>query len=123
MYPETYALYRFGDLRGASSAYQITVENWPHHFGARMRRGFTLHELGEFRGAEAEWLAAVRLNPKQPFARAGLAVGLYGLRQIEEAKEQHAAEPVALDETSKRGAEFAACPECGRAPHGSNRGR
>ena len=55
-----------------------------------MSRGFALYELGEPEEAAAEWLAAVRLDPNEPFARAGLAVGLYGLGQVEEATEQYA---------------------------------
>ena len=55
-----------------------------------MSRGFALYGLAEFEEAAAEWLAAVRLDPNEPFARAGLAVGLYRLGRVEEATEQYA---------------------------------
>ena len=38
----------------------------------------------------------MRLNPKEPFARAGLAVGLYRLGHVDEARERYA-EALALD--------------------------
>lgn len=92
------ALYRHGDLRTAAGAYRITLEHGPNlfEFEAHMSRGFALYELGEVKDAAAEWLAAVRLNPQEPFARAGLAVGLYRLGRVEEAKEQYT-EAVELD--------------------------
>jgi len=90
------ALYRHGELQGAADAYRATLELQPNHFEAHMSRGFTLYELAEFEQAVTEWLTAVRLNPKEPFARAGLAVGLYRLGHVDEARERYA-EALALD--------------------------
>jgi Flp pilus assembly protein TadD len=61
-----------------------------------MSLGCALNELGDHEQAAAEWHAAVQINPKEPFARAALAIGVFRLGQLEDAKMQYG-EALALD--------------------------
>ena len=54
-----------------------------------MSRGFALYELGEFQKASEEWSAAVRLNSREAFAHAALAVGLYEVGKVDDAKTEY----------------------------------
>ena len=55
-----------------------------------MSRGFALFETGETNQAVVEWKAAKSIQPREPFARAALAVGLYATQRLDEAKVQYA---------------------------------
>ncbi len=55
-----------------------------------------LFELRRFDEAVIEWRAAKVLDPKEPFARTALAVGLYAVGRVNDAKVQYA-EAVMLD--------------------------
>lgn len=90
------ALYRYGDVAGAAEAYGKTVVVQPNHFEAHMSRGFAFFEAGKVDQAVGEWATAKRLELREPFARAALAVGLYASGQVEEARLQYA-EAVALN--------------------------
>ncbi len=83
------ALYRDGDISGAADAYGKTLALKPNHFEAHMSRGFALFEAGEVNQAVVEWKAAKRIEPRDPFARAALAVGLYATQRVDEAKVQY----------------------------------
>ena len=61
-----------------------------------MTLGLTLFEFERFQEAVAEWQEAKRLEPNEPFARAALAVGLYSVGRVDDAKVQCSA-AVALD--------------------------
>lgn len=71
------ALYRAGKLQESAAHYQTFLAARPEHLEGRLSLGFTLFELGEGKRAVEQWRAAVRLDPKSPFAHAALAVGLY----------------------------------------------
>src|SRR5262249_42398003 len=90
------ALYREGDITAAAEAYGKTLAVNPNHFEAHMSRGFALFETGKVDQAVGEWAAAKRLELREPFARAALAVGLYAWGRVEEATVQYA-EAVALN--------------------------
>src|SRR5206468_675195 len=91
------ALYRSGDLRQAADSYGKALALQPSHFEAHMTRGFAFYELKQFPQAEAEWLAAVHLDTKSPFARAGWALGLDALGREDQAVSQYAL-AVSLDQ-------------------------
>ncbi len=54
-----------------------------------MSRGFALFETGDTEQAVTEWRAAKKIEPREPFARAALAVGLYALGRVDDAKVQY----------------------------------
>jgi Flp pilus assembly protein TadD len=84
------ALYRSGDVGGAADAYSKTLLVQPNHFEAHMSRGFAFFEAGKIGYAVAEWAAAKKIDPREPFARAALAVGLYASGRADDAKIQYA---------------------------------
>ncbi len=84
------ALYRAGRLQESAAHYQTFLARRPDHLEARMSLGFTLFELGEWTRAVEQWHAAVRRDPKSPFAHAALAVGLYAGGDAEEAAAESA---------------------------------
>src|SRR6266436_2886657 len=84
------ALYRHGEIHEAAKAYAKSLEVRPSYFEAHMSRGFALFELRRFDEAVIEWRAAKVLDPKEPFARTALAVGLYAVGRVNDAKVQYA---------------------------------
>lgn len=69
------ALYRAGELPESGAMYRSFLESRPSHFEAHMCLGFVLFELGDRKGAMAQWWSAEGLEPQSPFAREALALG------------------------------------------------
>jgi tetratricopeptide (TPR) repeat protein len=70
------ARFRAGSFDAAASAYRSFLRDRRADFEGRMSLGFTLHRLGDKRGAIEQWNQALVANPDSPFAHAALAVGL-----------------------------------------------
>jgi len=83
------ALYRSGDLKESATHYTRFVGRRPGDLEGHMSLGFTLFELQDTNGALEQWRAAVGVDPNSPFARAGLAVGLWGAGDMDAAAREY----------------------------------
>jgi tetratricopeptide (TPR) repeat protein len=69
------ALYRGGRLPEAAAAYEQSLAYQPLQIEALLSAGFTRYDLGQPEAAIRFWEQAVHLDPREPLARAALAVG------------------------------------------------
>lgn len=80
------ALTALGRLHEASEAWDETLKRQPGNFEALARRGETLLDLHEWSGAEADFTAALRIDPDCEDCRMNLVLALIRLGRVDDAK-------------------------------------